>query len=336
MKATPLFALMGCLTMGLSVRAQLLPVYGGERAGQSALSFLKNDLNPRSLAMSGASMAGSGDAYAWLTNPALATQCTTQNWSLSHAFLGGGVDQSAFTGIFPLSDRVSSLGFALNTLQSGAIEERTEFQPEGTGRTVYASYVAAGVGYARKLSAQFSIGVQVKYLYEGLADYHNHTAAADLGFLYQTDYKDLQFAVLVSHFGGSSSLSGTDLVSVFNRTPQDQLDANPLPTTFSLGVSALPWKIQGHSLRTSVQLNHPNDNAENYRLGLEYDYKNLLAVRSGIRLNVSGMPYPSFGAGLRSRIGGHSLFIDYAANPTDLLGFQHALGLRFTLMSTDR
>jgi len=300
------------------------------------MAYLKNDMSPRSIAMGGASVANDPDSYAWLTNPAAAARCSTQNWSLSHSFLGGGVDQSALTGIFPLSDKVSSLGFALNVLQSGAIEERTEFQPEGTGRTVYATYLSSGIGYARKLSAQFSLGGQIKYLYEGLADYHNHALAADLGFLYQTDYKDLQFAVLVSHFGGSSSLSGSDLASVFNRSPQQNLDRNPLPTTFSMGVSAIPYKNGGHSIRGSFQLNHPNDNAENYRVGLEYLYRDLLAVRSGVRLNVEGMPYPSFGAGLRSRLGGHLMYIDYAANPTDLLGFQHSIGLRFDLMASSR
>lgn len=104
-----------------------------------------------------------------------------------------------------------------------------------------------------------------------------------------------------------------------------------MPTVFAMGVSAVPWKLDQHSLRTSIQLNHPNDNAENYRLGLEYDFRQILAVRTGIKLNVAGQPFPSFGFGLRSIAFGHPLFIDYAANPTDVMGFQHLFGLRLEM-----
>ena len=52
------------------VNAQLIPNFGAQRAGLSTLSFLKNDLNPRSAAMSGASVAMDADAFSAFTNPA--------------------------------------------------------------------------------------------------------------------------------------------------------------------------------------------------------------------------------------------------------------------------
>ena len=73
---------------GLS--AQVLPNFGGERAGLSTLSFLKNDMNPRSLAMGGASVALSGDAYSAITNPATLTDLENTSIALSHIFLNGG------------------------------------------------------------------------------------------------------------------------------------------------------------------------------------------------------------------------------------------------------
>jgi len=329
------FALFLILS-GITSHAQLLPIYGGERAGLSSLVFLKNDMSPRSSAMSGASVANNGDAYAFMTNPASATQVKENAWAMSNYFLGAGVNQSFFSGIFPLKDGVSSLGFQLNALNSGEIIERTEFQPNGTGRSIFVTNMAAGIGYARQLSKQFSLGVNVKYIYEGIADYSNHTASTDVSFLYNTEYKELQFAVMIQNFGGSSSLSGDNLAVAFNRNSGSALEANTVPTVFCMGISAVPWREGDHSLRTSFQLNHPNDNAENYRLGFEYGFKELLALRTGIRLNVAGQPYPTFGFGLRTRALGQSLFVDYAINPTDLLGFQHNIGLRLIILKHTR
>lgn len=335
MKKLFTFLLLLCGTSVL--RAQLIPIYGGERAGLSALVFLKNDMSTRSLGMAGASVANDGDAYAFMTNPAAAMQLEGQSWSSGNYFVGGGVNQSWLSGAFPLKDRVSVLGVHLNGLNSGEIIERTEFQPEGTGRSIYVTNLAVGVGYARQLSSLFSVGVNVKYVYEGIAEFTNHTAAVDVSFLYKTDYKKLQFAVMVQNFGGNSSLSGDNLAVAFNRTPGTALEDNTVPTQFQMGVSAVPWESGHHSLRTSLQLNHPSDNAENYRLGVEYDYRKILALRTGIRLNVAGQPYPTFGFSVRSMVGAHPLHIDYAVNPTDLLGFQHHIGLRFTILkNTDR
>ena len=114
------------------------------------------------------------------------------------------------------------------------------------------------------------------------------------------------------------------------------LEDNTVPTRFMMGVSAVPWEANGHSLRTSLQLNHPNDNAENYRIGLEYSWRSILSVRSGMRLNVRGQPYPTFGFSVRSLMGMHPLYLDYAVNPTDLLGFQHHIGLRFSILKNER
>lgn len=315
---------------GATASAQLLPSYGGERAGLSALSFMKNDINPRSQAMGGASAALSGDAYAMYQNPAAMTDLGTTAFSASHYFIGGGINQSWLSGIFKVDDQ-SAFGASFNMLNSGAIEERTEFQPEGTGRLIYATNMAISVGYARKLSSQFEIGLNLKYIYEQLSDYFNHTAAVDLGFLYHTDWKELQFAVMVQNFGSNSSLSGTYLASGYNRVQTGSLEQNTMPNVFSLGVSMVPYEKDRHRILTSVQLNHPNDNAENYRLGIEYEYMRILAVRAGYKINVAGQNWPTFGMGVRYPMGGHPVYVDYSINPTNYMGFQQNIGIRIEL-----
>lgn len=320
------------------LQAQILPNYGGERAGISTLSFLKNDLSVTSAGLGGASLAADGDAYSILTNPAALTQVENNSYSLSHMFIGAGIHQSFFTGNYRLKDQISNLAFSINSLNSGAMEERTEFQPEGTGRKVYVTNMAFGLTYSRRLSEVFSAGVSLKYIYENMAGFTNHNATVDLAFIYETDVKDLQFAVMVQNFGGNSSLSndGNQLPVLFNRDTEVSLDDNTVPTIFKLGASFKPLNTEKQSLLISLQLNHPNDNAENYRIGAEYEVMDLVFFRAGYKVNVRGQSFPTFGFSYRAMLGAHPLYIDYGANPTNNLGLQNTIGLRIGINKDSR
>lgn len=322
----------------VQANAQLWPNYGGERAGLSALSFLKNDLNPRSKAMGGANVATDGNVYSTLTNPAGLSDVNGNSYALSHLFLNAGVNQSMAIGAFRLKDKVSHLGVSINSLNSGAMEERTEFQPLGTGREIYLSNLAMGVTYTRKFSTLFSAGITLKYVYEGIAEFSNHTATVDVGFLYNTDFKDLKFAAMIQNFGGNSSLSNDDqiLPVLFNRDANVALDPNTVPSIFKLGASIKPLKTEKHSLMLSAELQHPNDNAENYRLGAEYQIMDLFFVRAGYQINVKDQNYPTAGFGYRINLSGVPLYIDYAMAPTNFMGIQNCIGLRIDFLNESR
>ena len=313
---------------------QILPNFGGQRAGLSTLSFLKNDMNPRSVAMGGASVALPGDIMSVYTNPASVAEVKDLSFGVSNYFVGAGANQGLVTAIIPTKS-ASSFGITVNTLNSGAMEVRTEFQPMGTGQKTYANNLAAGLTYSKILSDQFSFGVTMKYIYEQLAEYYNHTAAVDVGFKYNTDFKDLSFAVMMQNFSGSSSLSGDEREVDFNRSGMS-LDNYTVPNVFKLGVSMKPVEVGNHALLTTFELNHPNDNAENYRIGAEYQYLDLLQVRAGYKFNVLGQRFPTFGIGIRHSIGAHPMQINYAVNPTNYLGVQHAVSFGLSINKMER
>jgi hypothetical protein len=324
------------LAFAIESQAQLIPNFGAQRSGISTLTFLKNDVNPRSAAMSGASVAITGDGFSGFSNPAATTDVKGFNASISSFNQGAGIQQSYLSTLFPRKDGLSTFGFSLNMLNSGAMDVRTEFQPEGTGEKFYVTNFALSGTYAQKLSDMFSAGISLKYIHEQIEDYNNGTVAADVSFLYYTDFKDLKFAVMVQNFGGNSALNGEGVKVDFNRSNSVSPEKYPVPTVFSLGASMVPWEKENQSLLVSLQLNHPSDNAENYRLGIEYEYLELLFIRAGYKLNVDGQPFPTFGFGLRHRVGGHPLQLNYAANPTQYFGTIHTVGLSFTLNKTDR
>jgi hypothetical protein len=62
----------------------------------------------------------------------------------------------------------------------------------------------------------------------------------------------------------------------------------------------------------------------------------ILFVRTGFKVNVKGQSLPSLGVGVRMMLGAHPLYFDYAANPTDYIGVQHMVGLRFGIQKSER
>lgn len=325
------------LLLGLSSlfsQAQLLPNFGGQRAGLSALSFLKNDLSPVSFAMASASVANKGNLYSSENNPAALVQIKSSGIAISNLSVGAGIHQSFLASGLTLDDG-SVIGFNVNSLNAGAMEIRTEFEPNGTGQLFYANNTALGMNYARKLSQNFSIGIGLKYIYEGIASYTNHTITADIGFLYTTDYKDLTFAVVVKNFGGNSQMIGSDLETTFNRTDV-VLNKYTTPSIFKMGFSFVPYESKSKKLVASAELNHPSDNAENIRLGGELSFRDLLFTRLGYKLSVQGQNYPTAGIGVKTRLGVHPLYIDYAVNPTNRMGVQHLIGLSIPFNNDQR
>jgi hypothetical protein len=231
----------------------------------------------------------------------------------------------------PSKDKTTSIGFVGNVLQTGAFEERTEFLPEGTGRMLYGTHASLGIGVAKRLSEQFSMGLVVKGIHEVVGDYRNTTAGVDIGFLYRTDVRGLQFAVALRNFGGSSALQGDFLASLFNRAPVATLNKNTLPTEFCMGINGIAWSKDKQVLRMGIQLNHPNDNAENYRIGLEYTANDRLVIRSGVALQVAGRTWPALGFSAKGRLGRQAIWIDYAATPTAFTGIASVVGMRLPL-----
>lgn len=315
----------------LLLSAQLFPDLGAQRAGISALTFLKIDVSPRSAGMASASICASGDAYSTFTNPATLAEVESFTLAGSNTFWAAGINNAYITSTLPTE--VGNFAISLSGLSSGAMEVRTVFQPNGTGEYFYASYWTAGLTYARQLTDRFSYGVTAKYVREQLADFSANTGVLDMGFLYKTDFKDLRFAVMVQSFGVNSTLKGSFNADSAFSNQSTSLESYPAPTIFKLGISMVPYTNEAgdQSLTTSLQLNHPNDNAENIRLGLEYDYKSLLFFRAGYKVNVKDQNYPTAGLGLRMRTGRHPLMLDYSIDPMKYLGVIHRFGLSFSL-----
>lgn len=329
------YTLLILVVLATNVQAQLLPNLGGQRVGISTLTFLKTDISPRSMGLGGANLTLSADGMSAFHNPAVMSQNERIHFTANDLVIGAGMHQAWLSGIVPMKSTTSALGVSLNYFSSGAMKVRTEFQPTGTGELFYSNQFAAAVSYSKMLSDRFSFGANLKFIREVMAQYKNNTVAFDLGFLYTTDVKDFKFGIVVKNFGGNSSLSGDFLSVGFNRTTPT-LDKYNVPTTFRLGASAKPIKKDDHSLLVALQLEHPNDNSENIRMGVEYDFKELLFVRAGYKINVIGEKFPTMGIGYRATMRRNTLMVNYSVNPTQYLGTLHLFGIDFAINNDKR
>lgn len=318
------------LFTAVNVHAQLLPNLGGQRAGTSAFTFLKLNNSPRQSAMGGTGIALSGDAFAGVINPANLVDVTQVSFALSSSLYYSDMNNNFISVVLPYN-RYHRWAFHLQSFRSDAMEKRTVFQPFGTGEYFYTQNIAAGASYAKILSDNFSYGVNLRYVYEGIDQYYVHSGVIDVGFTYKTDFKDLRFAVLLNNFGVNTRIDGEQKsLAAFSNNTAD-INAYAAPTLFKMGLSMVPYKDERNAITVAAELHHPNDNSENIRLGLEYTWMRILAIRGGYRIGVKDQRTPTIGVGLRSRIGSHALQFDYAADAHDRLGLMHTLGIQYSL-----
>ena len=316
--------------------AQLAPNLGGQRAGISAFQFLKLGVGPRGEAMGESFVAVANDASALYWNPAGMVQFPENQAIAAHMEYVADIKHEFFGGVFHI-DGENAIGAAFTSLHMADMEVTTETQPAGTG--TYFSYgdVALALSYARKMTDQFSFGATVRYVEETLDVLKMRSVMVDLGTYYWTGLGSARFAVVISNFGNDVSPTGT--VTQMSGATVSTFQSFSLPTVFKLGVALDPIETDDQKMTTSVQLTHPNDNAENVRLGAEYSWQKTFFLRAGIKRTIgqqvlggdetSEESY-SLGAGVLVSTGITVVGMDYAFSNFGRLGSVHRISLSFT------
>jgi hypothetical protein len=321
-----------CLALALGLAApaaaQVLPSFGGDRAGTAGFKFLNIPVDARGAALGETAVATASDASALYWNPALAARAGAIEVGVNRTQYHAGIGVNYLGAIYRLGG--VSLGLSLHSMNSGEMAVTTEYQPGGTGQTFSFNDVGVGLTVAQALTDLFSYGVTAKYIQESTAGLTTRTAVFDLGVLYRVGETGATLGVAIRSFGIDGRPRGSldRLVIGQGTVTQDQFETITPPTTFMLGISYdLMRRNPQHALTVSGQLTNPNDNAERFNVGAEYTFNNLLVLRAGYQLGRDEFSVPSFGLGFIVPGLTQRIRADYGFMRLDQLGTTHRIGI---------
>jgi hypothetical protein len=315
---------------------QLIPNLGGQRAGISAFQFLKIGAGPRAVGMGEAFIAVANDASALFWNPAGLVQFNKDEVIFAHGWYVVDIKHEFFGGVYHLTPG-DALGLSVISLHMQEMPVTTETAPFGNGRYFTFGDVAVGATYSRKMTDQFSFGLTVRYVEETLDLIKMRGVVTDIGTFYWTGLGSARFAVVVSNFGADVSPSGN--ITELNGTQVSSFQSFSPPTQFKLGFAMEPLEDEHSRLTTSVELHHPNDNAENLHFGVEYQWEKWFWLRAGVMRTIgerllgqdnSSSGDITLGLGVAVPTTFSDVRFDYAFANFNALGSVHRISIGFS------
>lgn len=339
------------------------------QAGSSAVPFLMISPNSRASGMGEAGTGLADDAASIHWNPAGLAFQTGGEVSITHS---NWLPQFNLSDLFydyfnvkqEMPEYAGTFGSSITYLNLGEFIITSEKDPTPIGK-FKGFEVAVTVGYGTKLSEDFGVGTNLRYINSSLSpigtaqeqgDGIANTFSFDIGFLYKP--KTLILPLLDEDIGEHFSV-GMNLSNLGPKvTYIDAAQADPLPTQLRLGFGIVPMKDDFNSLTialdftklmvyrngstsdelpkslyTSFTKNTLDNNLRfiNRAFGLEYWYNKQVAIRFGRYWEDpknGNRNFYTFGAGLRYDIYGFD-FSYISANEEN-----HPLSetLRFTLL----
>jgi hypothetical protein len=316
------------------------PAWAQTKVGTSMGQFLLIEPSARLAGMGNAGTTAREEVNAAYFNPAAIGYLDRYAAQFTHAKWFADIQYDYAAVAIPLGGDKGNLAASLTSLNSGDIEVRTVDAPLGTGERFRVSDVALAVGYGRRITTLFSLGLQAHYVQETILNSSARAMVMSAGTLYRLGERGLEIGSSISYFGTGAHYSGRDLAIRFDANrdvygdnstlPADQSTGQfPVPVLFRIGLG-LPMRLMpDHEFRLAIDGSHPSDNTESVSFGGEWTYRQLLALRAGYQnlfMQDSELGL-TFGAGFRTRVGDTRLHADYAWAGHQRLGGTHRISI---------
>jgi len=304
-----------------------------DKVAQSKMPFVSIGLSSRAEAMGGAFTAMGADAGSIFYNPASIAYLEGRNVSFNN--VSWIADIGIMSGLF--SYHLDNIGtFSLNyvtvdygTMTRTIVDAHSWTSYQDLGDFSVSEYVF-GLGYAKQLTDRFSVGGQIKYIYQNLGqteqNYNTGTAlekteivsniddviAFDIGTYYNFGYKGIKIGMAIQNFANKA-----------------------IPLTFRFGFSIevnqifFPESLY-HKLLFAWDGLHPRDSGERQHYGLEYSYLGRYFLRAGYKANYDREDF-SAGAGANINVYGLWIQVDYAYSHFEVFNSvnRFSIGLKF-------
>jgi hypothetical protein len=315
------------LALGLTLFSQVF-AGGTKLTAQSVMKFLNLPVGAKAAAMGESILSASPDASLHFMNPAALVSLRKRSFFVDQNAWVAGITQISAAATFPMGSR-AVLGVGLIHMDYGDIHG-TEVALVGGGSGNSQEYVETGqvdisqyalsISLGVAISNDFSVGAHIKYAVSELGASHivlsgdssivdntMNALAFDFGTMYDTGFKGIKFYMFLKNFSRGQSYPSLE-------------QSYDLPLVFNIGAGLDLMRLVGgipeaHGLQFSINGLHPMDYAEKLSLGLEYNFKNKIFLRSGYKVNYS-LENWSMGFGIRQRIGRQAITVDYAYGNT--------------------
>jgi len=318
----------------------------GDKTGTASAPELLIPVGARSIGLGTSSLAVVDGLEALYWNPAGMVRTTgTTDVLFSHMeYLADiGVDYLALST--SMGD-LGRIGFSIKSISIGDIPVTTEDQPDGTGEIASPTFLVAGGAFARRITDRISFGFSANVIYEKMASVSTSGIAFTGGVQYTGlgGIDGLGVGVVLRNIGPSLTYGGTGLLHTaeIGDATRGQytilVDAAPadLPSTIELGMAySLDCSEDGHLVFTGTFENNNYSNDE-YKIGTEYSFRQMLFVRGGYMFSAStdDQEYiygPTAGIGVRAKINEMNIHVDYAYRAAKYFGGNSIFTVGFEL-----
>ncbi len=318
------------------------------KVGTTVGNFLLIETGARAVGMGGAYVAVAEGPVTMYWNPSGIARIDRFSVVFNHSRWLLDISYNYIGVVFPFEE-YGSLGINAVFLSMDDMQITNEYFPDGIENGFFsAGNYAFGISYGFNLTDRFSMGFNVKYIEEYIAQSSASTVAVDIGTLYITEFDDLKIGMSISNYGAKMQMSGGDLLVQKDRYPQEgnnpNINANlatdefDLPLIFRVGFSWDALKGTADSnLLVAVDALVPNNNYKSVNAGLEYVFKNMFSLRGGYNtwygggsrdeIDQSGL---SLGLGLKYAFDFAAVEIDYAYRDFGILNDIQMFSFQFT------
>jgi len=317
------------------------------KTGTTAAKFLSIGIGPRANAMGGAFTSISNDATAMYWNPAGIALVNRYEGVFTYTKLFADINLNYFGVVIPAGE-VGSFGFGVTALSYGEMEVTTEYFEDGTGEVFSAGSYAFGLTYARKITDDFIVGMNVKYIREDIFSSSAQGFSFDVGTIFTTPFYGVRFSSSITNYGSKMQMSGDDLLIRADSDPTRagnnetvdafyKTDEFELPLRLQIGLSRDFYFLENQRFTIAVDGIHPNDNSQFINIGGELALLNeLILLRGGYNslfFNIDesrGEIQEGLALGFGLNYDGLEVFgisVDYAFQEYEFLGNTHSFGV---------
>ncbi|HNW93392.1 MAG TPA: PorV/PorQ family protein, partial [bacterium] len=277
----------------------------------TSAAFLKIGVGARAAGMGEAYVAQAQDASGLYWNPAGLARLDRKQFIFMHNDWFENINYEYLGYVHPLAGTAlfgrtwdGALGGSLTYVDKGDLQRTTYSNPFGAGLGSFEAQDFAGaVSYAESYNDQLDLGGTLKLVYQEIDDVTATSVAVDFGAQYRGAYPGLTLGAALTNLGTKAK---------FEREDED------LPLAFRFGAA---YEVPQFPLTVATDGVWLYDDEVSWRVGVEYDLNQYLALRAGY--NSANDADDGFGGGFGITI--DDLEINYAYVPYGDLGNTHRI-----------